>query len=106
MAFISSLLQAPILLETVAASFASNPTIKRIESYLPTIVFALVTRQFIIDIDGFVVTAKQNGTPVAFTMASAILALENILAGKTGAFVCGVVEIDIARATAPAVKTA
>jgi hypothetical protein len=106
MAFVSSLLQAPLFIETLVPAIANNPTVKRIESYLPTIAFALLTRQFTFEVDGFVVSAKANAVPVALTLSAAILALEHILSGNVGTFLCGVIEVDISRASAPVVPVA
>lgn len=83
------------------ASLASNPTTQKIESYIPTIILVLVTKQVSFEADGYLITAKENGVPAAFTLSAAVLALENILAGKVGMFVCGVVEIDIVKAVSP-----
>lgn len=97
MSILTSILTDAQLLE----SLATNPTAKKIESYIPTIIIVLATKQVTFEVDGYLITAKQNGAPASFTLSAAVLALENILAGKTGTFVCGVIELDIVKAPTP-----
>jgi hypothetical protein len=97
MGFFTALLQTPALI----TAFSSNPTIRRLEAYLPEVALAFVTKQATLELDGYLITAKINGLPVALTIAASILALENILAGKTGSFLCGVIELDVVKAATP-----
>ena len=77
------------------SNLSENPVVQKIESALPEISKALVTRQATFKADGYTVTAKLNGSPTTFTLSAAILGIENVISGKTGVFPSGDIEIDI-----------
>lgn len=97
MSFVSSLLQLPVVIESLGVAVESNPTVKKVESFLPTIAIVFITKQVSFIVDGYAVTAKINGAPTGFTLSALLLAVENVIEGKTGTFTSGVVEIDISK---------
>jgi hypothetical protein len=98
------------LLPMFLGKLAANPTVQTIEAAIGKVADAIVSRETSFSISGYTVTAKLNSTPVGFSLSAAVLALENIVAGKTGTFTSGDIEIDIVKngepnITAPATQT-
>jgi len=83
------------LLPIFLSNLSKNPTVQIIETALLDIAEAITTRQTSFRIANYSITAKLNGSPVAFTVSAAVLGLENVVAGKTGVFTSGDIEIDI-----------
>ena len=70
-------------------------------NYLPILMTALnavLSKKLSITIDGFVITASNNGAPVHFTFGSAISALEAVAAGATGSVQIGSTLVTITKA--------
>jgi hypothetical protein len=68
-------------------------------TYLLEVLSAVLTKNLSLTIGGYTITATDTaGTPVHFTLSSALLAVENVLEGKTGTVQSGDITITIAKA--------